>query len=175
MAFPRYKTILAAAALILGLSASAAAQLKVGVVSLQKSLEATAEIKQAEVDLRMKFGPRQDDLAQMQKDLAKMQQDYEANQGKFNEQALAELGQRIQRKQVQVQRSSQSLQDDVNRERQDVLARVGKNLQEIIKKVAEEKGLDLVVDSNSALYFKDPMDISAEVSAAYDKAYPVKK
>jgi outer membrane protein len=52
---------------------------------------------------------------------------------------------------------------------------VGKNLQEIIKKVSEEKGFDLVVDSNSALYFKQPMDISADVSAAYDKAYPVKK
>jgi outer membrane protein len=175
MAFSRFKTILAAAALLVGLSATAAAQLKVGVVSLQNSLAATAEIKQAEIDLRTKFGPRQDELAQMQKDLAKMQQDYESNQGKFNEAALAELGQRIQRRQVQLQRNSQALQDDVNRERQDVLARVGKNLQEIIKKVSEEKGFDLVVDSNSALYFKQPMDISADVSAAYDKAYPVKK
>jgi outer membrane protein len=111
----------------------------------------------------------------MQKDLAKMQQDFESNQGKFNEAALAELQQRIQRRQVQLQRNQQALQDDVNHDRQDVLARVGKNLQEIIKKVAEEKGLDLVVDSNSALYFKQPMDISPDVSAAYDKAYPVKK
>lgn len=175
MAFPRFKTVLAAAALLVGLSVTAAAQLKVGVVSLQHALEATAEIKQAEIDLRTKFGPRQDEWAQMQKDLAKMQQDYESNQGKFNEAALAELGQRIQRRQVQLQRNQQALQDDVNRERQDVLARVGKNLQEIIKKVAEEKGFDLVVDSNSALYFKQPMDISADVSTAYDKAYPVKK
>lgn len=175
MAFPRYKTILAAAALILGLSASASAQLKVGVVSLQKSLEGTAEIKQAEIDLRTKFGPRQDEWALMQKDLAKMQQDYESSQGKFNEQALAELGQRIQRKQVQMQRTQQALQDDITRERQDVLGRVGKNLQEVIKKVAVDKGLDLVIDSTSALYFKDPMDISADVTVAYDKAYPVKK
>jgi outer membrane protein len=175
MAFSRFKTILAAAALLVGLSATAAAQLKVGVVSLQNSLAATAEIKQAEIDLRTKFGPRGDELAQMQKDLAKMQQDLETNQGKFNEAALAELQQRMQRRQVQYQRNQQALQDDVNHDRQDVLARVGKNLQDIIKKVAEEKGLDLVVDSNSALYFKQPMDISADVSAAYDKAYPVKK
>jgi len=175
MSFPRWKTIAAAAALVAGLSATAAAQIKVGVVSLQHALEATAEIKQAEIDLRAKFGPRQDELAQMQKDMAKMQQDYQTNQGKFNDAALAELGQRIQRKQVQLQRYTQALQDDVNRERQDVLARVGKNLQEVIKKVAEEKGYDIVVDSNSALYFKQPMDISADVTAAYDKAYPVKK
>jgi outer membrane protein len=175
MSFPRLKTILAATVLTVGLSATAAAQIKVGVVSLQNALAATAEIKQAEIDLRTKFGPRQEEMAQMQKDLAKMQQDYESNQGKFNEAALAELSQRIQRKNVQIQRYQQSLQDDVNRERQDVLARVGKNLQEVIKKVAEEKGFDIVVDSNSALYFKQPMDISADVTAAYDKAYPVKK
>ena len=167
----------AAAALFVGLSATVAAQapLKVGVVSLQKSLEGTAELKQAEVDLRAKFGPRQDQLAQIEKEVAKMQQDYDGNQGKFNEAALAELGQRIQRRQLQLQRNTQALQEEVNRERQDVLQRVGKNLQEVIKKVAEEKGLDLVVDSTAALFSKPAMDISPDVTAAYDKAYPVKK
>jgi outer membrane protein len=175
MAFPRFKTVLAATALVLGLSATASAQIKVGVVNLQKALESTSELKQAEVDLRAKFGPRQDELAQAEKEIAKMQQDYEGNQGKYNQAALAELGQRIQRKQVQLQRSSQALQEDVNRERQDVLQRVGKNLQDVIKKVAEEKGLDLVVDSSAALFAKTGLDISADVTTAYDKAYPAKK
>ena len=177
MAFSRLKMAGAATALIVGLCATAAAQapLKVGVVSLQKSLEGTAELKQAEVDLRAKFGPRQEQLAQMEKEIAKMQQDYDGNQGKYNEAALAELGQRIQRRQLQLQRNSQALQDEVNRDRQDVLQRVGKNLQEIIRKVAEEKGLDLVVDSTAALFSKPAMDISPEVTTAYDKAYPVKK
>ncbi len=177
MAFPRLMTVGAAAALLVGLSATAAAQapLKVGVVSLQKALEGTAELKQAEVDLRAKFGPRQDQLAQMEKDLAKMQQDYDGNQGKYNQAALAELSQRIQRRQLQLQRNTQALQEEVNRDRQDVLQRVGKNLQDIIKKVAEEKGLDMVVDSSAALFSKPAMDISPDVTAAYDKAFPVKK
>jgi len=177
MAFSRFMMVGAAAALLVGLSATATAQapLKVGVVSLQKALEGTAELKQAELDLRAKFGPRQDQLSEMEKDIAKMQQDYSGNQGKYNEAALAELGQRIQRRQVQLQRNTQSLQDEVNRDRQDVLQRIGKNLQEVIKKVADEKGLDLVVDSTAALFSKPAMDISADVTAAYDKAYPVKK
>lgn len=177
MAFPRLMMIGAAAALLVGLSATASAQapLKVGVVSLQKALQDTAELKQAEVDLRAKFGPRQDELAQMEKDIAKMQQDLEAGQGKLNESAQAELGQRIQRRQVQLQRNTQALQDEVNRDRQDVLQRVGKNLQDVIRKVAEEKGLDMVVDSSAALYAKPAMDISTDVTAAYDKAFPVKK
>ena len=88
---------------------------------------------------------------------------------------MAELGQRIQRRQLQLQRNSQALQDEVNRDRQDVLQRIGKNLQDVIKKVADEKGLDLVVDSTAALFSKPAMDISADVTAAYDKAFPVKK
>lgn len=177
MAFSRLMMVGAVAALLVGLSATAVAQapLKVGVVSLQKALEGTAELKQAEVDLRTKFGPRQDQLAEMEKDLAKMQQDYSGNQGKYNDAALAELGQKIQRRQLQLQRNSTALQEEVNRDRQDVLQRIGKNLQEVIRKVADEKGLDLVVDSTAALFSKPAMDISADVTVAYDKAYPSPK
>ena len=175
MAFLNMKTVLTAAVLTVGLVLPAAAQIKVGVVNLQKALESTAEIKRAEAELKAKFAPRQEDLNKMQLEIQKLQQDMEANQGKYNDAAMAEINQRAQRRQVQVQRATQSLQDDVNRDRQDVLGRVGKNLQEIVKKVADEKGLDLVVDSGSTLFAKPAMDISADVTAAYDKAFPVKK
>lgn len=152
----------------------AAAQVKVGVVNLQKALQDTAEIKQAEADLKARFGPRQDEIAAMEKEIAKLTQEAEANQAKYNEQAMNELLARIQTRQRQYQRNSQQLQDEVNRERQDILARVGKRFQDIVKKVAEEKGLDYVVDMNNLLYNKPALDISAEVTAAYDKAYPAK-
>jgi Skp family chaperone for outer membrane proteins len=42
-----------------------------------------------------------------------------------------------------------------------------------VKKLAEEKGLDLVVDTQVALYFKPVMDLTADATVAYDKAYPV--
>ena len=46
----------------------------------------------------------------------------------------------------------------------------------IVKKMAEDKGLDLVVDVSNpiAIYYKPAMDLTAEATAAYDKAYPVK-
>jgi outer membrane protein len=150
-------------------------QVKVGVVNLQTSLQNTAEIKQAEADLKARFGPRQEQVTQLEKEVAKLQQEYETNQTKYNEAALAELANRIQLKQRQLQRNTQALQDEVNRERQDILQRVGQRLQAIVKKVAEEKGLDMVFDLNTTLYTKPALDISAEVTAAYDAAHPVKK
>jgi len=163
------------AALSVAFAVTAAAQLKIGTVNLQKALQDTAEIKQAEEDLKAKFGPQQEQLAQLEKEIAKMQQEGEANQQKYNEQTMAELAGRIQMRQRQLQRNSEGLQASVNRERQDILQRVGQRFQEVVKKVAEEKGLDFVVDAANMLYAKPALDISADVTAAYDKAYPAKK
>jgi outer membrane protein len=44
----------------------------------------------------------------------------------------------------------------------------------VVKKIAEEKGLDLVVDVSTAVYFKPTMEITTDAIAAYDKAYPSK-
>ncbi len=164
-----------AAAVFALIALPASAQFKVGVVNLQKALQETAEIKQAEADLKARFGPRQEEIAAMEKEIAKLNQEAEANQSKYNEQTMAELVARLQTRQRQYQRNSQQLQDEVNRERQDILSRVGQRFSEVVRKVAEEKGLDMVVDQNNLLFSKPAMDISVEVTAAYDKAYPPKK
>ncbi|MBI5086633.1 MAG: OmpH family outer membrane protein [Acidobacteria bacterium] len=171
----RWTRLAIVAAVALCTAAGVQAQVKIGAVNLQKALQDTAEIKLAEADLKARFGPRQDELAQLERETAKLQQEYDTNQGKYTEAALAELGARLQLKQRQLQRNSEALQEAVNRDRQDILQRVGQRLQEVVKKVAEEKGLDMVVDGANLLYSKPAFDISADVTAAYDKAYPGKK
>ena len=47
-------------------------------------------------------------------------------------------------------------------------------MQEVVKKLAEEKGFDVVVDVSNAVYFKPALEITTESIAAYDKAYPAK-
>lgn len=171
----RWSRLAALAALGLVSALTLSAQSKAGIVNLQKALQDTAEIKQAEADLKAKFGPRQEELAGLEKEIAKMQQEGEANREKYNEAALGELASRIQVKQRQLQRNAEGLQASVDRERQDILQRVGQRFQEVVKKVAEEKGLDFVLDVTNLLYSKPALDISADVTAAYDKAYPARK
>jgi len=62
----------------------------------------------------------------------------------------------------------------VDRERNDVLGKSTQKMQEVVKKLAEEKGYDLVVDVSNAVYFKPALEITAEALAAYNKAYPAK-
>src|SRR5215472_5289162 len=68
---------------------------------------------------------------------------------------------------VQVQkRLQQDLQDDVNAERNDILQRSGARMQEVVKKMADEKGLDIVIDTTNAVFYKSAFDLTAEAVAA---------
>jgi outer membrane protein len=47
-------------------------------------------------------------------------------------------------------------------------------MQTIVQKLAEEKGIDVVIDISNTVYFKPALEITTESIAAYDKAYPAK-
>jgi outer membrane protein len=79
-----------------------------------------------------------------------------------------------QRKQRDLQRLQDDLQADAQSYRNDILSKSSQKMTDVVKKLAEDKGLDLVVDSSSALYFKPALEITADAIAAYDKAYPAK-
>ena len=152
----------------------ATAQTKVGVINVQRAVLDTAEIKKAQTDLEAKYKPRQELVEKLRKDLDGIQNQLQTLAGKLTPQAEQELTIQGQRKQRELERTTEDLQGDVDRERNDILGRSGQRMQEVVKKLAEEKGLDIVVDVTNTFYFKPVLDITKEASAAYDKAYPVK-
>jgi outer membrane protein len=160
------------AVLALASIGAANAQVKIAVINTQKALLETEEIKKAQLDLEAKFKPRQDQMVKVQKALEDIQAQLQS--GKLNELGTQEINAEGQRKQRELQRMQQDLQEDVERERTEILQRAGTRMQEVVKKVAEEKGLDIVVDSGNTVFFKTTFEITTEATAAYNKAYPAK-
>lgn len=149
-------------------------QTKVGVVNFQRALLETAEIKKASAALEAKYKPRQAELEKLRKEIEDLQQKLESLAGKLTPQAESEMTFQLQRKQREFQRVSEDLQSDVDEERNEILTKAGQRMREVISKLAEEKGLDVIVDVGNTLYFKPALDLTQEVIAAYDKAYPAK-
>jgi outer membrane protein len=156
------------------LSQAAFSQTKVGVVSLQRAVLETAEIKKASADMETKYRPRQQQMEKLQRDLDGINQQLQANAGKLTDAAAADLRAQGQIKQRQLQRLSDDLQADVNAERNEILGACSRRMQEVVRKIADEKGLDVVVDIQSTVFFKPALDLTAESVAAYDKANPAK-
>jgi outer membrane protein len=160
------------AVLALASVGAANAQVKIAVINTQKALLETDDIKKAQLDLEAKFKPRQDQMIKVQKELEDIQAQLQS--GKLNELGTQEINAEGQRKQRELQRMQQDMQEDVERERTEILQRAGSRMQEVVKKLADEKGLDIVVDSANTLFFKPSFEITADATAAYNKAYPPK-
>lgn len=175
MSMISFARIAAVAAGMVVFAAGLPAQSKVGIVNLQKALQEAAEVKDAQAKIEATFKPRTERINQLEGEVAKLQQEYDQNQSKYTPAALEELANNIQRKQVQLQRLQQAFQDDFNRDRSELLQKFGSRMQDVLKKLAEEKGLDMIIDVTNLLYYKPAVDISAEATAAYDRAFPLKK
>lgn len=161
--------------LLLAFALGAFAQAKVAIINSQLSVVETAEIKKAQTELEAKFKPRQAEIEKIQKEIGELQNQLQTMQGKLTPQAEQDIQARGQRRQRDLQRLGEDLQGDVERERQEILGRSSERMQAIVKKLAEERGLDIVIDVSNTIYFKPALDITKEATAAYDKAYPIAK
>ncbi len=151
----------------------APAQTKVAIVDIQRAVFESAEIKKADADMQATFRPRQQVAEKLQQEINTIAQQLQTNAGKMTQQQEADLNAEGKRKQVDLTRMNEDLQADAERYRNETLSRSSAKMTEVVKKVAEEKGYDLVVEKSTTLYFKPAMDITNDAIAAYNKTYPV--
>ena len=155
-------------------SQMAMAQQKIAVINLQRAVFESAEIQKADKEMQAKFKPRQDEIDQLNKEIAAIAQQLQSSGGKLTPQAESDLTAQGQNKQRRLQRLTDDLQADANAYRNDILSKSSQKMTDVVKKLAEEKSVDLVIDTSTSLYFKPALDLTNDAIAAYNKAYPVK-
>jgi outer membrane protein len=144
----------------------------VAIINAQKAVVDTAEFKKDQAAMEAKYKPRQQAIQSLQTQLESISKQLQApNLAPDREAQLRADG---TQKQKELQRLSDDLNADVNYERQDVLQRAGRQMTEVVKKLSEERNFDIVIDITNTIYFKPALDITADATAAYDKAYPPK-
>jgi outer membrane protein len=163
------RTLVACAALTVA-SQAGFAQLKIAIVRSQDALLGTAEVKKADAQMQATFKPRQDDLTQLAKEIEALTTQLQS--GKMTDQQAMDAQNLLKRKQTEGQRKQDDFNSDVEAFRQDVVQKSGSKMAAVIKKLAEEKGYDLVIEYSACPFVKPALDITNDAIAAYDKAYP---
>lgn len=143
---------------------------RVAIINAQKAVADTQEMKKVTASLQAKYQPRQQAVQNLQRELQNIEQ--QLNSSTITPDRQAQLRAEGTQKQKQLQRMNEDLQADFNDDRQDVLGKAGRQMQQVLSKMAQERGFDVVVDISSTLYYKPALDITAEATAAYDRAYP---
>ena len=140
---------------LLALAQAAPAQIKIAVVNMQQAVYATAEVKKADADLQLTLKPKQEQAQKLQTDLQAIQQQLQAGGNKLTEQQQEDLNTEGQRKQRELQRLTTELQEAADSARQDILPKCTQRMKEVVKKLAAEKGYDLIVDTSVTYFIQD--------------------
>jgi outer membrane protein len=158
---------------LLALAPGAFAQSKVAVIDMQQAVFATAEIQQANVVMTAKYKPRSDALDALTAQGVQAQKKLQDGADTLSDEQSAALEAQVARLQRDATRQKEDLEADVQRDRDDILSKASERMGAVVKKLAEDRGYDVVTDVHSLVYFKPAADITKDATAAYDLAYPL--
>ena len=168
----RLQSTLTAAAIALAAasgtaSAQAPAQGKFGFVSTERILRDAAPAVRAQKKIEAEFKKRDDELAKMAEQLKRMQGDLDKNsvtmsetQRRTREREFNDLNREFQRRQ-------REFREDLNQRRNEELAQVVAQANQVIQQIAEQEKYDIIFQD--AVFHSPRIDITDKVIKALEK------
>ena len=149
---------------------------KVGIISMQAAVIATAEGKQASAGLQTQFAARSAELQNLQKQLQDLQARLQSSTLSDQDRAKLQIdGDRLNRS---YQRKQQYFQDDLNAAQQEIGGMIGRKLLEVIDQYAKENGYAVILDTSAqqtpVVWGATQVDVTQEITKRYDQSHPVK-
>ncbi len=163
--------------LILGLIASvlstASANVKVGVVDLQRALQETKRGKTSSANFEKEAKDREKKFKTEQESIRKQFEEFQKKAAVLNEKARAEQQAKLQAKLMEVQQMGQKFQMEVEEKRTGLAKPIIDGLRALIPDVSRRRSLDLVLEANSGLLFAmNQTDVTDELIKLYDEKNP---
>jgi len=138
------------------------AENKIGFVDTVKLMEAAPQAKSAQSKIEKEFAPREKELVALQRQI-KTKEDKLARDGAvMSESERSKLERDILSKRRDLKRSQEEFRDDLNIRRNEVLAKLQKDMYEAVVTLAKEQKFDLIM-SQGVVYSSDKIDITDSV------------
>jgi outer membrane protein len=156
------RKLLLSVVLMLALPFTAAAEMKIGAVSVSKLMEGAPQTKAADDALKLEFGDREKKLLDQQAEIRKLEEAYQRDKDILSA-AEREKRQNALRDQVHdFKRDSEAFAEDLNQARNKALSKLQNNIYKAIVEIAEQEKYDLIV-SESILYASKRVDITDKI------------
>jgi outer membrane protein len=164
------KTCVIAMSLVLAGTFAHAADSKVGVVDMQKAIQATAAGKKAKTELEGEFNKKKKDLEKKEADLKKMGEDLERKKAVLSEEVLGKKQAEFQEEMLKYREVVSKSQVEIQKKERDLTAPILEKMKKVIEKLAKEKGYSMVLEnSQMVLYATADSDLTADVIKAFEK------
>lgn len=158
-------------ALLIGLACPAISQTKIGVVDADQVIQRSAKGKAFFDQYQVLVQQRRDEINAMVEQFRAQQKDAQAKAASLTEEKRAELQVELQRMQTDIKRKQEDAERETKLKLNDQLERFQKELAPLIRQVAQEQGLELVMNygpNSDMIYFSDNINITNLVIQKYD-------
>jgi len=161
--------------LITGLAATnvIAADLKIGVVSVERILSEAPQVESVNASMLERFGPQRDELQNLEKEINKMQENYKRNELVMTEDKLNDLKKEIITKVQTLKQKEATLTQEVNTVRNQELAVLQQQIRGVIDDIAKKGKYNLVL-SEGVVYADKKHDITDQVLEKMKTAFKKK-
>ena len=153
-----------------GLLPAWSAEIKIGLVDIQRAINESLAGKDAKKALTKEAEKFKKQVQDKQKELQTLKESLEKQSMMLSQEAKANKEKEYQAKLRDFQRWGQDSQNEINSKRVEMERNISISLQKVIKKVGEEDGFTLVLEKNEAivLYASKANDITDRVIKAFD-------
>ena len=141
--------IFALAAVVLAGSANTVqAQVKIGVVDLQRAINETEDGRQAKRRLKKVFDERQKSLDEKQKALKAQKESLERQQDVLSEDALRKKAEKFQAEVMELQNEYMQYQQELSAKESELTQKILEKMQKILRRIGQTDGYTLIIEAN---------------------------
>ncbi len=158
-----------AAALFL-FSGVASAQTKVAVVDVQRAVASTEDGLRAQATLKKLFDSRQQELNKKQADLQKQREDIDKQSKVMSKDALQKRVDEWQKQMMELQAVFVEYNRELEKKQKELTDPVFEKVMAVIKRVATNENIDLVVDKATVAYVRGDLDLTDKCIQLYNSS-----
>jgi outer membrane protein len=161
---------LMAASLIAPLSATEAAEVSIGIVSMQKVLDDSKKGKEVQKKFEQAVSGEKKEIEKREATIKKAQEDFARDQATMSEEQRIKKQREIKNQVSDLQQFANEAQEKMNAKRVDLLKTVIEPAKEIVNKVAKDKKINIVFERSESglIYVDDSVDLTPEVVKRLD-------
>ena len=153
------------ASMFFGVAQAAAKEYKIGYVDLAKVFDEYKKTKDSEKGLEAKGKAKEADRNKMIEELRKLKDE----QALLSEKAKSEKQLIIDNKIKALQDFDKTTRDELVKERNDMLALILKDIENVVSEYSKTNGYDLILNSRMLLYGGEQYDLTKEISSRLNK------
>jgi len=160
----------ALASIVLALAGPARAEIKIGIVDLQRALNESAAGKKAKEQFKVEFDKMQGSLKGEKDRLDKMKDDLDKQSAVLKEEDRKAKADEFERRQRDLRRKLEDSDAELRKKDQELTGDILKDLAVVIQEIGERENYTVVLEnsSSSVLYGAKSIDMTDEVIRAFD-------